>query len=202
MTPTSLADLIAADRVGALKAAVVARFAALLPGVRVVDHPGKVDIADIVAKTVVSAPGVAIGWSRIRPLCRADGGADLEVSLVAYVVAEDKVIAERRVERERLALGIGTQLLRVIGAPDERRWGLSGLADPEGADLKPLFTARDAGQGVAYYAVTWTQQLLDVVEGPFEGLPVGVGDPDAATIRFETVEDMERAAAAWLSEEP
>ncbi len=201
MTPVALLDLLAADRIGALKAAIVARLASLLPGVTVVDHPGKVDVSDIVAKAVVATPGVAVGWAQLRPIARAPGGADTEISAIAYVVVEDKVIGTppRRVERERLGLAIGGQILRILGQDGGQRWGVVGITPAEGAALKPLFTVRAMAEGVAYYAVTWTQVLLDAVPGPFEGLPVGEGDPETAVVQYDSEEDLERALAGILA---
>ncbi|WP_029006403.1 hypothetical protein [Azorhizobium doebereinerae] len=169
IAPLPLADLIAADPVQALKAAVVARVGVLMPGVRVVSHPGKIDIADVVAKSVVAAPGIAIGWSRIRARRLLDGGYGLAVEFAAYVVTEDAVIAGRRVERETLGLAIGHRLLALLEDADAQTWGAVGglgLVLPPEADpapeLKPMFTVRDAAAGAAYYAVTWTQVVADL----------------------------------------
>ena len=63
----ALDALLAADPVATVQAAIAARLKALLPGIAVVLHPGKVDLSEIVAKSVVAAPGIGLGWSRIRP---------------------------------------------------------------------------------------------------------------------------------------
>ncbi|WP_341992313.1 hypothetical protein [Azorhizobium sp. AG788] len=165
IAPVPLADLIAADPVQALKVAVVARLAALLSGVKVVSHPGRIDIADVVAKSVVAAPGIAVGWSRIRARRLLDGGYGLAVEFAAYVVTEDAVIAGRRVERETLGLAIGHRLLAILEDAEAQTWALGNVLPPEAdpaPELKPMFTVRDAAAGAAYYAVTWTQCVADL----------------------------------------
>jgi len=159
IAPASLSDLIAADQVAALKSAIVARLIMQLPGVKVISHPGKVDISQIVAKTVVAAPGVAVGWTRIRPDRLPDGTWSAVIEFAAYIVVEDKVIDSRRVERETLGYAIGLRLLAILGDPDEQLWGRGDVLPPQGADLRPFFTLRDAADGVAYYALTWSQTL-------------------------------------------
>ncbi|BAF88151.1 unknown protein [Azorhizobium caulinodans ORS 571] len=165
IAPVSLASLIAADPVQALKAAIVARLGALMPGVKIVSHPGRIDIADVVAKSVVAAPGVAVGWTRIRARRLIDGGYGLAVEFAAYVVVEDAVVDGRRVERETLGLALGHRLLAILEDADAQTWGLGNVLPPEAdpaPELKPMFTVRDAAAGAAYYAVTWTQLVADL----------------------------------------
>lgn len=165
IAPVPLADLIAADPAHALKGAIVARLAALLPGVKVVSHPGRIDIADVVAKSVVAAPGVAVGWTRIRARRLIDGGYGLAVEFAAYVVVEDAVVEGRRVERETLGLALGHRLLAILEDAEAQTWGLGNVLPPEAdpaPELKPMFTVRDAAAGAAYYAVTWTQLVADL----------------------------------------
>lgn len=168
--PKPLVSLLLDDRLLPLQSVIVARLLALLPGVAVVRHPGKVDISELIAKSVVAAPGVGIGWSRIREIAIVDGSFSLSVEWTAYIVAEAKVIDGRRVEKEALALAIGARLLQILGDDETAMWGLTGILPPETtpqAELKPLFTVRDASQGVAYYTVTWTQIVVDLGETAF-----------------------------------
>ena len=51
IAPLALVDLVAADPLAPLKDAIRARLAALLPGVTVVSHPGKIDISEVVERT-------------------------------------------------------------------------------------------------------------------------------------------------------
>jgi hypothetical protein len=164
IAPVALSDLLAADPLGAMKSAIRDRLAALLPGLAVVSHPGRIDISEVVGKSVVATPGVAVGWSRIRALRIVDGGHQLAVEWTAYVVVEDAAIAGRRVEREALGLAIGSRLVAILEDPDSHTWGCGNVLPPEAdprPELRPMFTVRDVTAGAAYYAVTWTQTLVD-----------------------------------------
>lgn len=81
--PQSLDKLLENDRLGAVQAAIVARLTDLLPGIRVIAHPGKVDLSEIVARSVVSAPGIGLGWSRIRREAMIDGSWSASVDWTA-----------------------------------------------------------------------------------------------------------------------
>lgn len=172
MIPVPLVDLVAADPLGAAKAAIRGRLNTLLPGVTVVAHPGKIDLSEVVAKAVVAAPGIALGWSRIRVGRTIDGSYALGVEWTAYVVVEDAVLGDRRVDRERLGLAIGARLVAILEDADEQTWGIGGILPPESdprPELKPMFTVRDEARGTAYYAVTWTQSLVDLGRSLFAG---------------------------------
>lgn len=185
--PMSIEALLAADPLAALQVAIVSRLKVLLPGVSVVAHPGKVDVSELIAKSIVNAPGVGIGWSRVKPLALGDGSFSLSAEWVAYIVAEARPVAGRRIEKEAVALAIGAQLMRILHDDQASLWGiLSGLHLPEvmpAPEMKPLFTVRDAGQGVAYYTVTWTQTVADVGATEF---PTATGqiDENEQFIRF------------------
>ena len=170
--PKTLAELLAADPLAAVQSAIVARLKALLPGVAIVSHPGKIDISEVVAKSVVASPGIAVGWSRIRAPRLVDGSFAATVEWSAYVVVEDMAIGGRRKGREEVGLAIGRRLVEIVEDADEQTWGL-GLLLPPAADpppeLKPLFTVKDATQGAAYYAVTWTQTIVDQGRSLFAG---------------------------------
>ena len=170
--PKTLADLLAADPLAAVQSAIVARLKLLLPGVSIVSHPGKIDISEVVAKSVVAAPGIAIGWSRIRAPRVIDGSTSVTVEWSAYVVVEDMAIAGKRKSREEVGLAIGRRLVEIVEDADEQTWGLGNLlppaADPP-PELKPLFTVRDMTAGAAYYAVTWVQTMVDQGRSLFAG---------------------------------
>ncbi len=162
--------LLSEDRLYVLQGAIVERLKTLNPGLTIVRHPGKVDVSELLAKTIVTAPGVGIGWSRIRQVMLADGSFSLAVEWTAYIVAEARPVANRRVEKEAIALAIGTRLLEILGHDETALWGLSGILPPEvtpAPELKPLFSVRDASQGIAYYTVTWTQIAVDIGETIF-----------------------------------
>lgn len=164
IAPATLTELVAADPLAPIKTAIRDRLATAMPGVAVVSHPGKIDISEVMAKAVVAAPGIAVGWSRIRAVRIVDGGYRLVVEWTAYIVVEDAAIDGRRVEREALGLAIGSRLVTILEDPDEQTWGCGNLMPPEAdprPELRPMFTVRDLAAGAAYYAVTWTQTLVD-----------------------------------------
>lgn len=182
----NIETLLAEDRLHVFQGAIADRLKTLNPGLTIVRHPGKVDVSELLAKTIVTAPGVGIGWSRIRQAMLADGSFSLAVEWTAYIVAEARPIAGRRVEKEAIALAIGTRLLEILGDDETALWGLDGVLPPEVTpppELKPLFTVRDASQGIAYYTVTWTQIAVDIGS---TALPTGTGvyDQEADWIKF------------------
>lgn len=182
IAPASLSDLLNADPLRVWQAAIVAHLALLIPGVKVAAHPGKIDISQMLAKTVVAAPGVAVGWTRVRTVKVIDGAVDLTVEWAAYVVVEDKVIDGVRVDRDRLAFALGTRLLMILADPEATSWGLTSVtppADQPAPQLVPLFTVADQAKGVGYLAVTWTQSLIGQGESLFVGpAPTMTAEPD------------------------
>ncbi|WP_020179787.1 hypothetical protein [Methylopila sp. M107] len=163
IAPRPLAELIAASPLVSVKTAIATEFARLLPGVAVVVHPGKLDIADVVAGDVVRAPGIALGWTRIRTPHEAAGTFSSIVEWAAYIVAEDTAVANRRTEREAVAHAIGSFLLDILADPETSTWGLANVAPPArdpAPELRPVFTAKSYAAGTVYYAVTWSQALF------------------------------------------
>lgn len=203
MNPVTLSSLITNDRLGPMQAAIVGTVSRLIEGVRVVSHPGKVDISELVQKSVVSAPGIGIGWSRIRRAALSDGSYSLLIEWTAYVVAEAQVVGMRRVEKEAVGLAIGSRVLAILADPAEPFWGLTGVLPPEetpAPELKPLFTVRDASQGVAYYSVTWLQAIADIGTGHFPDA-TGTAYPDAGVIGYSSVDDLNSLLGFLPSEE-
>lgn len=177
----SLDALLADDPLAPLQAAIVTTLRTLNPGVTVEPHPGRVDVSELMAKKVVNAPGIGIGWSKIRGGQHADGQFYLIVEWVAYVVAEARVVNGRRVGKEAIGLALGGRILELLADDETAFWGRTGVLPPETAppaELKPLFTIRDDAQGVAYYTVTWTQILAALGDGAF---PEHTGRFDEAT---------------------
>lgn len=182
----TLTQLLANDQLAPVQAAIVTTLATLLPGVRIVAHPGRVDLSELLAKTVATAPGVGVGWSRVRRAMHVDGSFGAMVEWVAYIVAEAKAIDGRRVEKEALGLAIGGQILRLLADREACFWGRAGLMPPEmqpQAELKPLFTVRDMAEGTAYYTVTWTQIIADIGETLFP-TATGTANADNGTIDY------------------
>ena len=175
IVPLTLAQMIAATRLDDTQAAIVASLGALLKGVKVVPHPGKLDINDVVEKAIVTAPGVAIGYTRVRELGDVGGTFSAAVDFAAYIVVEDWVdkgqTPPRTVSRAIVGPAIGQQLLRILREPDTACWGLGAIEPPSQETppaLTPVFTMKSAEQTTALYAVTWTQSLVQDGE-PFFG---------------------------------
>lgn len=192
-------QLLATDPLAPMQAAIVSTLKMLNPGVNVAAHPGKVDISELIAKTVVNSPGVGVGWSKIKTGQHADGMFYLATEWVAYIVAEAKVVGTRRVEKEAVGLALGGRLLEILADLETSLWGRTGVLPPETtppAELKPLFTVRDASQGVAYYTVTWTQIVPALGSSVF---PAGVGryDEDLGLIRYEDPADIDELSP-WV----
>lgn len=202
MIPVSLDQMLVADPVASLQAAIVTTVKTLLTGVTVARHPGKVDLSELVAKTVVPAPGVGIGWSRIRTAGLVDGSYGLAVEWVAYIVAEARVVGLKRVEKEEVGIAIGARLLAILNDNDASFWGLtSGLmpvSETPAPEMKPLFTVRDAAQGTAYYTVTWTQVIPDCGRTYFPE-HTGTIDGETGAIEYEDAEWIE-AIRPFLAE--
>lgn len=170
IAPLTLRQMIDASRLEATKVAIVATLAPLLKGVAIEAYPGKLDINDVVAKAIVKAPGIALGWTRTRANRDIGGTFATPVEWAAYIITEDfadtAATPPRRVARDVVAHGIGSFLLRILHDPDASSWGLKGIMNPAPDPvpaLVPVMTMKTAEAGTAVFAVTWTQVL--VLEG-------------------------------------
>ncbi|MFC6444566.1 hypothetical protein [Shinella zoogloeoides] len=200
--PKPFAELLETDPLAPLQAAIVSSLKLLNPGVTVVPHPGKVDVSELISRTVVNAPGIGLGWSKVKTGQHAEGMFYLVVEWVAYIVAEAKVVGARRVEKEAVGLAIGGRLLEILADLETSLWGRSGVLPPETtppAELKPLFTIRDAAQGVAYYTVTWTQ-IVPALGTGFMPPHAGRYDEQLGAIVYPDA-DMIDELAPWIPAE-
>ena len=190
ITPRTLSQMITASRLETARKAIIDTLDPLLVGVTVVGHPGKLDINDVVAKTVVAAPGVAIGWTRVRSETQVGGQFNAPVEWAAYIVAEDFAdLAEKRsVTRDAVAHGIGQMILEILADPDLSSWGLNDINRPEpdpGPSLVPMFTAKSWEAGTAYYAVTWRQAFWDSGASFFDASTVAIRESQEPGITAE-----------------
>jgi len=160
--PLTRAQLIANARVFALREAIVDELAPLFADIKVLAHPGKIDIADAVAKGTFPAPCIAVAATRVKPEGRVSGAEDFVVSLAAYVVADAVLVDNRRVEGDEMALAISQAVLGALADDAIAHWGLDDIGLPEDAESGPLFTVKNITQGTVYYAVTWKQTLYRV----------------------------------------
>ncbi len=199
MNPVTLSALLTNDRLAGMQIAITSTIDALIEGVRVVAHPGKVDISELLQKTIVTAPGIGIGWSRIRRAALTDGSYSLLVDWTAYIVAEAAVVGLRRVEKEQVGLALGSRVLAILADQSASFWGLTGILPPEESpapELKPMFTVKDMQQGTAYYAVTWSQAVADLGEG-FLPRVAGSAYPDEGVIGFGSQDEL-NALLGWI----
>lgn len=171
--PLTLSEILAASRTTALRNGIVATLKARLPFVEVQPHPGKLDVADVVERRHVRAPGLMVGVVRQAPRSPDLGGHDCATREVAvYVVAEDHVTAApaRRIDRDELGHALADAVIGIATDDDLARWGLSDIGHPREVEAKPLFTAMSHDKGTAFYVVTWSQDLPDLGRAP---LPIG-----------------------------
>lgn len=199
VAPVTITEMVASTRFETTRKAVVAELARLLKGITVISHPGKLDMNDVLQKAVVQAPGVAVGFSRLRSTRDLGGTYGVPVDFVAYIITEDfadtRATPPRRIDRDVLAVAIGSQILRILSDPDTATWKLTAISapmsDPE-PEMRPVFTMKAAENAAALFVVTWTQMLVfegggffggprpDVHEIP-DGLAFDIPDGDIPT---------------------
>jgi hypothetical protein len=167
VTPLTRADLVANARVKGARDAIVTTLKTLFVDIEVKTHLGKLDISDVLQKSIFNPPTIAVAATRTKPDGRLSGADDFVVDFTAYVVTEDLLIGGRRVGRDEMALAICEGLLLSLTDDDFSRWNVEDVGPPEDAEAKPLFTIKSVAQGVVYYAVTWKQTLFDVAPANF-----------------------------------
>mgnify|MGYP001809573194 FL=1 len=167
MTQTlpTLASLIADSPTLRLRSAVAETLRARLPFLAVETMAGKLDVADVVAKKLVRAPGLMIAATRVGPREPAVGGRDEAiVELSVYVVAEDTVEVvggiKRRLDRDQVGYAILDGLISLLLDDGFARWGLDDIGAPEDVEAQPFLALRAMLEGVAFYVVTWRQALI------------------------------------------
>lgn len=196
IAPALIPQLVGGTRLAVTRDAIRTALAALLPGVTVVAHPGKVDINDFVAKAIVQAPGVAVGYTRLRQAADVAGTWSDLVDFACYIVVDDYVDSTaqppRVIGRELVGHAIGAQILGALRDPDLPYWGLTSVeppaTDPAPA-LTPVFTMKVEANMTAVYAVTWTQALANDGAPMFGGPPMAAATaddfPDHADLVFD-----------------
>lgn len=167
IAPLALADRLAASRAMGVQKAIVTTLKPLFPGVAVRRHPGRMDLADFVEQDLYKAPTIAVAVTRVRAARHLEGTFAVPVEWAAYLIVEDMVVGDRRVERDEIGHAIGFGLLDVLNDPVAPRWGLGDITDPldePQPELRPLFTAATFARGAALYAVSWHQGLIQAGE--------------------------------------
>lgn len=169
-------QILAQPRVKALRDAVVAQLQTRFVDLEVRPHIGKLDISDVVEKSIFNPPSIAVAATRVKPDGRLSGADDFVVDLTAYVVAEDLMVCGARVERDEMAIAICEALLISLADDDFADWGAENVGLPDDAQGQPLFTIASMTRGAVYYAVTWRQTLYAVPPANFwtaDGQPEG-----------------------------
>ncbi len=197
IAPVPLLQLIAGTRLAQTRDAVKATLATLLPGVAVVGLPGKLDINDVVQKAIVSSPGVAVGYTRLRQAGDPGGTWSDVIDFVAYIVVDGGLVDRTTTpptthSRELVAHAIGGRILAVLRDPDLCFWGLTEVEPPAqdpGPSLAPVFTMKAEENMTAIYAVTWSQALANDGASFFGGPAMMGGEaedfPDSAGLIFD-----------------
>jgi hypothetical protein len=75
-----------------------------------------------------------------------------------------------------------------LGTRTKPAWGQSNIGLPETApapEFRPVFTSRSFAKGIAYYAVTWSQMLIETGAPPFPGIAPVVSEEDDEQVLFE-----------------
>jgi phage gp37-like protein len=166
LDPKPLSDLIAEGQFATLISAIRTELESVFVGVDISAHIGKLDVADILAADIKRLPAIYIGWTRAVPVRSPADHYTLEIDFAAYIAVQDFVdlAGKRKVGRAEVAQALGVQLLRLLNHDDHNHFGMEGFTRPatdRAIEFKPVFTASSYAKGIAYYAVTWTQSLID-----------------------------------------
>ena len=178
----TLSERLAVARLAALPDAMTAILRPLFPDVTVRTHPGRIDVADVVAGDIFQPPMIAVSVIGATAPVQVPGQYDIVAECAAYVVTEEMAISGRSTPREQVALALCHGLLDILADFQTPRWGLGDITRPAEMRAQPLFTALSYQKGFCFYAVTWRQTLFA------EGAPM---TPPMPTERLETIEDGE-----------
>jgi phage gp37-like protein len=159
-------DLIETYNFAPVREAIVAEFESLITGVAVMSHPGKLDISDVIAADIKKLPAIMVGWTRQLLVPETAQHFGIEIEFIAYIAVQDATnnLLKKAIKREDVANAIGARLLEILHHEDHQCFGMQGLTRPSDIkppEFKPIFTSRSYSKGVAYYALTWTQALID-----------------------------------------
>lgn len=141
-----------------LRAAVVTRLRAKIPGLRSIEpHGGTFDDGEV-KKFATLAPAIRVacmGFDRVER--HSSGMLRLPVHFAAVVVAKDAMQEGDKVGRDTAALLIANAVALAVAG---HRFGLEGVFQPE--NLRGANEYSDASQnaGVALWQVTWTSPVL------------------------------------------
>lgn len=167
--------------------AVEAALKPLFPGVTVRQHPGRIDISDVIEKDIFTPPMLAVAAVRWKLDGDLDGTWDLDIEPAVYIITEDMAIDGKSVRRQEIAHALSQGVLEILGDLDAQRFGLGSIGSPEKIEARPLFTSETFAKGAAYYVVTWSQKLKGFGTSPL-AMPV-ITEPQIADFDGEPVDD-------------
>ena len=180
IAPMTLSARIAASRLAPLPAAIANSLRPLFLGVQVKTHPGRIDVADVLAGDIFLPPMIAISVVAADPEVQTPADYSIHAECCAYVVSEDMAIGNLSTGRDQVALAMCQGVADVLADMDAPRWGLASITSPDTIRIRPLFTQLSFEKGIAFYAVTWRQRLFEL------GAPM---PPPLAGERLYTVHD-------------
>lgn len=168
MTPMTRAEIVVAARVFALRTAIVDSLATALPEVTLRAHPGKVDIADMLAKDVFVTPSINVAVTRASCDERLSQADDLGLEIAFYLVADNQMIGGRLVTGDEFALALMEWCVKALADDAFTRWGLDEtISCADEVKGSPLLTVKSLERGAVYYAVTFRQTLYALIATPF-----------------------------------
>ncbi|KPF98809.1 hypothetical protein IP86_10795 [Rhodopseudomonas sp. AAP120] len=189
IAPATLAQLLELAPLKRYLDAVEASLKTLFPDITVRQHPGRIDVSDIIEKDIFTPPMLAVAATRWKLDGDLDGSWALEIEPAVYIVTEDMAIGGRAVRRQEIAHALSQGVLAILGDLDAQRFGLTNIGSPQKVEARPLFTSEVYARGSAYYVATWSQTLSGIVESPlvkpaipapqitdFDGEPVDASD--------------------------
>lgn len=162
----SRVDLIQNARVFRLRESIVSALKTLFEDIEVRPHPGRIDMADVLAKDVFAAPSIAVAITKGTPAGRLSGADDVMAEMTAYVIAKDSMIGGLMVTREEFALAICESLIVALSDDEFTHW-VENVGVVEDAAFTPVFTMKSFENGTVFYAVTWKQTLYAVAPANF-----------------------------------
>lgn len=149
--------------------AVEARLKVLFPDVTVRQHPGRIDVSDIIEKDIFNPPMLAVAAVRWKFDGDLDGSWSLYVEAAVYVVTAETVVGTKSIRRQEVAHALSQGVLEILGDIDAHRWELKcGISSPEKIEARPLFTSKTFGNGAAFYVVSWSQTLSGFGSSPLD----------------------------------
>ncbi len=120
--------------------------------VKVRAHAGRMDSKEELLRIAMSAPCVLIACLGFPRNTLQSGQPRAGARWGAYVITRGAVDEKR----DAAALAIVEVLLANIMG---NRWGVAGAGNPDGLRAENLYSAKIDNQGVAMWAVTWTQDI-------------------------------------------